>query len=234
MPTARRTTKAAAPAVEVEDEFEEMEELEDAEETDEADIEESDEDDDADLDELEEVEEEEAPAKPTRTKATKAKAEKTTTAKAPAIEFGSPWLAQHINEVVPGQKYDARSVRMLLRKLAKDGKLNREVGVERARYNFSGPEDATVKAVVAMVKSGEAKELKQAGLQAVKDKAAARKAAAKAAEAVEDEEIEEVEEAPKPARRTTRAASTTKATPAKATPAKATATTTRRKATTAK
>jgi hypothetical protein len=206
--TTRRRAAAAKPAPEpevVEDEFEELEEDEDVEETEES-------DDDAELEEL--TDEEEAPAeKPKRKPPVQ-----------PTIEFGSPWLAAYVTEKT-GDKYDARGIRMLLRKLAKDGALERVVGEDRGRYEFSGPNDPTVKAVIKMVTSGAAKALKQEGLQAVKDKAAATKAAraaAKAKEAEDDEmeEAEEVVEAPKPTRR--RAAPTKAAAPAKATPAKAT------------
>lgn len=201
-------TKAAAPVEEPdEDEFEEMEE-------------------DEDLEELEEVEEEpEEESKPKGKRATTKAAPKTS-----AIEHGSPWLAAYVTEQT-GEKLDSRSARMLLRKLAKDGKIEREVGVTRERYSFTGPNDPTVKAVLAMVKSGEAKAMKQAGLDKVKEQAAAKRAAAKAAkaQAEEDDEMEEVEEeAPKP--RTRRTAAPAKSAPAKATPAKAT--TTRRRAST--
>jgi hypothetical protein len=139
----------------------------------------------------------------------------------PPIEHGSPWLAAYITENTD-ETYDARGIRMLLRKLAKDGKLARVVGEDRARYEFSGPKDPTVVAVLAMVKSGAAKALKQEGLQAVKDKAAAKKAAKAAAAPVEDDdedvediEDDEAEEAPKPRTRRTAAKPTA---PAKATP----------------
>lgn len=204
-PTTRRKPTAPAEPVEV-DEFEELED--DLEED--ADIEGSGDDD---LTEVEEAEE-----------APKPKAKRTPPVQ-PTIEFGSPWLASYITEQT-GESYDGRGIRMLLRKLAKDGIFNREVGVERARYEFTGPTDPTVVAVLAMVKSGAAKELKQAGLQKVKDDAAAKKAAkaaakAAAAEAAEDdvEEMEEVEEAPKP---TPRKKAAPAAGPAKATPATAT------------
>jgi hypothetical protein len=201
MATASRRTAAAksAPVEEPdEDEFEEdVEEDEDGE----------------DLEELEEADDEPAP---------KAKAKRKPPVQ-PVIEHGSPWLAAYVTEQT-GETYDARSIRMLLRKLAADGKLSRVVGEDRARYEFSGPKDPTVAAVLAMVKSGEAKQMKQAGLQKVKDAAAAKKAAAKAK--VEDpEEMDEVEEAPKP--RTRRTASKPAA-PAKAAPA------TRRRAASAK
>lgn len=195
------TRKAAAPVEEPEEEFEEIEEG------------------DEDLEELEDEEaEDEAPA-PKAKKTTKAAA-----SNAPAN--GSAWLAAHVTEVT-GETYDSRGVRMLLRKLAKDGTLDREVGETRDRYSFTGPNDPIVKKVVAMVKSGEAKAMKQAGLEKVKAAAEAKRAAQKAAKESEVEEVEE--EAPKPTRRRTAPA---KAAPAKATAAKAT-TTRRRTSTTA-
>jgi hypothetical protein len=194
--TRRRTASKPAPEPEVvEDEFEDIEDGDELEELEDGD-----------------VEDEETPAeKPKRKPPVR-----------PTIEYGSPWLAAYITENTD-ETYDARGIRMLLRKLAKDGKLDRVVGEDRARYEFTGPKDPTVVAVLAMVKSGAAKELKQAGLQAVKDKAAAKKAAkadAKAAESnddeIEDVEDDEVEETPKP--RTRRTATKAPAAPAKATP----------------
>jgi hypothetical protein len=212
-PTATTRRAAAKPAPEpevVEDEdFEELE------------------DDGDDLEELEEDDEVEAAPAP-KAKSSKAKpAAKATAPKQPVIAFGSAELAAHVTEAT-GETYDARGIRMLLRKLAKDGKLPRVVGEDRNRYSFTGPEDETVKAVVAMVKSGAAKELKQAGLQKVKEDAAKKKAAAKAAKEaaeaeVEDDDMEEVEEEEAPKPRARRAA------PAKAAPAKATPATARRR-----
>src|SRR5262245_56079109 len=211
--TTRRAKPAPVPEPEVEeDEFEDLAE-------------------DDDLEELEEVEEAPAPKPRKKPAAPKADGDKPPAPKRQdKVEFGSSWLAAHVTEVT-GQLFDSRSVRMLLRKLASDGKLDRAVGETRDRYSFTGPTDPIVKAVVEMVKSGAAKELKQAGLQKVKDQAAAKKAAAKAAKEAEegDDEIEEldddgevedeeeVEEAPKP--RTRRAPAKAAAAPAKATPA---------------
>jgi hypothetical protein len=206
--TTRRTATKPAPEPEVvEDEFDEDMEDETEVEADEDDLEELDED----------PEPEAAPAKG------KAKSTKAATPKAPAkptIEYGSPWLAAYVTENTT-ETYDARAIRMLLRKLAKDGALDREVGITRERYNFSGPKDPTVVAVLEMIKSGAAKELKQAGLQAVKDKAAAKKAEAAKAKAetqpepdeMDDEDVEEAP-APAPKRRATKAAAPAKATPA--------------------
>lgn len=221
MATTTRRTKAAAPVEEPEDEFEDMgDEAED------------------DLEELEEDEAEAAPKpKAKRTGSNKGIEAARKAREASAPEYGSAWLAAHVTEVT-GETYDGRAVRMLLRKLASSGKLDRVVGETRDRYSFSGVDDPIVKIVIKMVTSGEAKQLKQEGLQKVKDQAAAKKAAAAAkkaeaeaaeddAEEMEDEDVEEPEP-PKPTRR--RAAAPKPAAPAKATPAKAT--TTRRRATT--
>jgi len=206
--TARTTsTKAKATQVEEpeEDEFEDVEE------------------EDEDLEDLEEIGEDDEEAEEDLIRLAMRSTEKAQAArKATAPKFGSAELAAYITEQT-GEKYDGRSVRMLLRKLAKDGKHDRVVGETRDRYSFTGPNDPTVKAVLAMVKSGEAKAMKQAGLQAVKEKAEAKRAAAKAAKAEEIEDAEEVEdETPAPKATRTRRAAPAKTAPAKATPAKAT------------
>lgn len=187
---AARTRRKAAAPVETDDAFEELEEV----------------------DEVEDDEVEEAPAPKTRArKATKS----TAPADKPATgtnELGSVWLAEHITEVT-GVEYDSRGIRMLLRKIAKDpeGPLARTIGEDRTRYTFKGPNDAVVKAVVRMVKSGEATAVKREGLDKVKSTAPAKRTRAKATE----------DEAPEPTPRTR----TRKATPAKAAaPAKATPT----------
>ena len=164
--TARKATTPAPEPEVVEDEFEDMEEGTDEEETETA-------EDDDDLEELEEVDEEPEP-KP-KGKRNTAAAQAARAASAP--KFGSKELAAYVTEQT-GENYDARGIRMLLRKLAKDGQLARVIGETRDRYSFSGPEDAAVQAIVGMVKDGTAKALTQEGLQKVKDNAAAKKAAA--------------------------------------------------------
>jgi len=185
---ARTRRRAAAPVepVETDDAFEELEEV----------------------DETDEVEE--APAPKTRArKATKS----TAPADKPATgtnELGSVWLAEHITEVT-GVEYDSRGIRMLLRKIAKDpeGPLARTIGEDRTRYTFKGPNDAVVKAVVRMVKSGEATAVKREGLEKVKSTTATKRTRAKATE----------DEAPESTPRTrTRKATAAKAASAKATP----------------
>ena len=136
--------------------------------------------DDIDLD-TEEVEE--APAKPAR----KARAKKTAEPKAekpakPEITFGSKELADHVNAEA-GTSYDAYQLRILLRKLAKDGVIKRDETTARARYSFTGPEEPQVKAMVEAVKGGAAEKAKKERLEGLKEQRAAKKPAAKKAPA---------------------------------------------------
>lgn len=221
----RRKSKAAPEPVveEVVEEIEELEEDEDFEEldddadedTDEADEDEATDEDEDDLEEIEEVEEEPEPAPKTRGKKATA-AKKTTTAKAAAKTEGSgndsAWLAAHVSEQT-GKPVDARALRVLLRKMAKEGVIERVVGTDRARYDWpDGAKDPVVKDVVKRVKDGALERAKNDGL-------AAARAAKEAKKAAKDTETTEV-----PAKKTVKKTTTAKATPAKATatPAKAT------------
>lgn len=175
MPPRRRTTKPAVvetPVVE-DDAFEDVDDLDELDEV---------------TDEVsDDVEDEPTPAPKTsrNAKVTKA-APKAAASAAPKSEFDSNWLAEHVNEMC-GTSYDSRAIRMLLRKLAKDGFLEREVGTDRSRYSFpKGANDPTVKAVVKAVKTGAVeaeKAEKIAAAQATKAAKAAPKPAAKAAPA---------------------------------------------------
>lgn len=74
--------------------------------------------------------------------------------KAESTGYGAAWLAEYINEEL-GTDYTAANVRVILRKMANDGDLEREVGTDRARYQFSGEKDPTVRAVLKRIKNGE-------------------------------------------------------------------------------
>lgn len=172
----RRTRKGAAkPAVEVieDDTFEDVEDddLEDAD------------------DDLEELDDEDEPERAPKAKKgakkatpTKAKAGEAATSpkRSPSSGFDANWLATHVNETLePDTELTSRDIRMVLRRLAKDGVLEREVGTDRTRYDFpKGANDPIVKAVVKHIKSGALKAEKKANLDAVKAKGAARKAKA--------------------------------------------------------
>lgn len=115
---------------------------------------------------VEEVDEEEAP----RSK------------KADAPTRGTAWLTEYVNEEC-GTTYSPATIRILLRKLVKDGALEREIGEDRSRYNFNkGANDPTVKAVVKAVKSGAVAAERKASLEKVKASAAAKKGKAAPAE----------------------------------------------------
>lgn len=145
------------------------------------------EEEELEIDEVEETEEvAEAPAKK----------------KAPEVVFGTKQLADHINEET-GSSYDTYNLRILLRKMVKDGTLERTESEGRSRYSFSGPKDPQVKAIVKAIKEGYGEKAKQERLDALKakrneskaakpKKASTKKAAAKkeAPEVLEDEELE--------------------------------------------
>ena len=120
-----------------------------------------------------------APAAPAEKAAKKAAKAEAPAAKAPAIEYGSAWLVAHVNEQA-GTSYSASALRILLRKLTKDGVLQREAE-GRQRYNFpKGANDPQVKAIVKAVKSGAAEKAKTERLEDLKSKRAATKKAAPA------------------------------------------------------
>lgn len=152
-------------------------------------------------DDLELVEADEEPeAKPAKgkkgaTKAAKAAPAKTTRE---ATGMGAAWLAEHVNDTL-GTDYTPAQIRVVLRRLAADGELEREVGTDRARYSFTGENDRTVKAVVKAIKAGAVSRAKAEGVAAAKatkaEAPAAKPAKAKATKA-------KAEEPPaKPARR---------------------------------
>jgi predicted transcriptional regulator len=126
-----------------------------------------DETEDFELEDDDEVEETPAP------KAAKAKPAKVS---APKIEFGTKELAEHVNKEA-GTSYDAYNLRILLRKLTKDGVLERVESEGRSRYSFTGPTDPQVVAIVAAVKDGAADKAKQERLDKLKADRATKKAA---------------------------------------------------------
>lgn len=162
-PAKKTTASKAKPAPTPEVEEEELEELET--ETDEA---------DGDDDELEELEEDEVEeSKPTTKKSAGRDAN---------ITFGIQQLVALINEQT-GDTTNPRAVRTLIRKMARDesGRVDREIKAgNRERYNWTGPNDAEVVAIIAAYKGGELEAEKKAKLDALKQSKAAKAAAAKA------------------------------------------------------
>lgn len=175
----RKSTKPAAPVEpdEVEDLDVEVEDTADEEVDTDVEVEDDAEDGD-DLDDLEVEDAEEEPEPAPKKSAKKKAADAPAKPKAEPIQFGSAWLAEHVSKET-GKDYNAFGIRTLLRKLVKDGVLDRNVGEDRSRYSFSGPNDATVKAVIKAIKSGDAEKAKAAKIEEAK-KAAAKKTAATA------------------------------------------------------
>ena len=113
--------------------------------------------------------------------------------KRPEIAFGTKELADHVNEAT-GSSYDAYQLRILLRKLAKEGVIERDDSSGRARYSFTGPKDPQVKAIVKAVKEGAAEKAKTERLEGLKETRKAKAKPAKAKKAPKAAPVEEVEE----------------------------------------
>jgi len=126
--------------------------------------------------------------------------------------YNSAWLAEYVNEQCD-KNYNPAAMRVLLRKLARAGKLGRNVGEDKSRYDFTGPQDPIVKLVVKAVREGVLDKARKEALDALKEKAAAKKAAAaevsakksgKKATAPEPDEDEDEVETPAPRKKATR------------------------------
>lgn len=102
------------------------------------------------------------------------------------VVFGASDLAKLLSEKT-GKNITARDLRTLLRKMARDGRLDREITAgNRSRYSWSGPNDPEVKQIIKAVTSGELEQGKQEALAKLKAQKAERQAAkAKAAAAAE-------------------------------------------------
>lgn len=141
-------------------------------------------DDDLELvddDEAEEVEE------PVKKKSKKTASKSAPAEKAPkdtSGQMGASWLAEHVNDILD-TNYGAAQMRVILRKLANDGEIEREVGTDRARYSFTGENDKTVKAVLKRVRAGEVESAKAERMTAAKSGTKKTKAVAE-----DDDELE--------------------------------------------
>ena len=119
-------------------------------------------------------------------------ATETTTTK--PSERGTVWLADLVNEKL-GTEYTSYQIRILLRKLIKEGTIEREEG----RYQFRGERDPKVLAVIKAAKAGDLDVEKKTRIAAIKaapveeDEAPPtrrRSSRAKAAPVEEDEDID--------------------------------------------
>lgn len=145
------------------------------------------------VEEPEEDEDEDEEPAPVKKPAKKAAAKKAAPAKSDDAELGTAWLTEHVNETL-GTSHTAFTLRGLLRKLAKQGKLDREVGADRSRYTFTGPNDVTVKSVIKAIKNGDLEKDKKEALDKLKEKSAAKRAAKKAAVEVDEDDVEDLED----------------------------------------
>lgn len=145
-------------------------------------------DEDLELEDLDEDVEEEAPKK-----SKKGGGEEVT--------FGAADLAKLASKKT-GKDYNARAIRQLLRKMARDGsgRIDREiVAGNKSRYNWSGPDDPEVKAVLRAIAGGELEAERKAALDKLKaDKAKKKAKEAKGkkskAKAAEPEDLDELED----------------------------------------
>jgi len=136
-----------------------------------------------------------ATTKPAAKKAAKPAAKPAPKVEATEAEsvFGVADVAELI-KVETGKVVKPRDLRVLLRKMARDGRLDREiVAGNRDRWVFEGPEDPEVEAIIEAYNAGELDADKKEKLDALKAKKAADRAAKKEAEAEEsDEDDDEV------------------------------------------
>jgi hypothetical protein len=141
-----------------------------------------DEDDLEDLEDLEDEEVEDDEEEAPRSKSKKKGSSKKTKAKPKKKEviFGTAALLELIEEETD-KKLTGRNLRVLLRKMSKNGKLNRTVGEDKTNYSWSGPEDPEVKRIVKAIRDGEFERVKKEKLDELKGRKAAKKTAKKAA-----------------------------------------------------
>lgn len=120
-----------------------------------------------------------------------------TPAPAPATTeevFGVSDIAELI-KVQFNKEVKTRDLRTLLRKMARDGRLDREiVAGNRERWTWSGPKDPEVDTILEAYSAGELEADKKEKLDALKERKAAQRAAKKAAEEVEEDEDDDDEE----------------------------------------
>lgn len=151
------------------------------------------EDEDLELEELEEDVVEEAPVKKKG-------------AAAQEVKFGASDLAKLASDQSEDKTYDAKTIRTLLRAMARDGRLDREISPQnRTRYSWEGPDDPEVKVILKAIAAGEIEASRKEALDKLRENKA--KKAAEGGEAPkkkktkkapppvdEDDEVEELDE----------------------------------------
>lgn len=94
------------------------------------------------------------------------------------VTFGVADLCK-VAKKVTGKDYTTRDMRTLIRKMARDGsgRINREiVAGNRSRYDWSGPNDPEVKAILKALKAGELEAGKKEALAKLKENKAKKNA----------------------------------------------------------
>lgn len=110
------------------------------------------------------------------------------------VEFGVSDIAELIS-VKFNKVVKTRDLRTLLRKMARDGRLNREiVAGNRDRWVWTGPNDPEVDTILDAFENGELEADKKEKLDALKERKAAQRAAKKAEEAEAEGDDEVLEE----------------------------------------
>lgn len=134
----------------------------------------------------------------TKGKAASAKAApaKAKAAPAPAVEADTVFGVSDIVEIIKvrtGKVTKTRDLRTLLRKMARDGRLDREiVAGNRERWTWEGPDDPEVDKIIEAFENGELEADKKEKLDALKARKAEQRAA-KAAETADEDEADEDE-----------------------------------------
>lgn len=129
-----------------------------------------------DLEADDEAEEEAPKAKTAKPK--KAKAEGN--GKEDDVVFGARDLAKLATEET-GKKVDPRSLRILLRKMAKAGEIERDQDKDaRSRYSWEGPDDPEVKKILKKIRGGAIEAEKKESLEKLKASQQAKREAARA------------------------------------------------------
>jgi hypothetical protein len=112
--------------------------------------------------------------------------------KAAADEKGTAWLTGVVNDKL-GTDYTSYQLRIVIRRLVKQGALERGEG----RYSFTGVNDPQVKAIVAAIKNGAAEDAKKERIEKAKETAEKKPAARRSRKKADEDEAPA-----KPARRT--------------------------------
>lgn len=90
------------------------------------------------------------------------------------VVYGASDLAKTASKLMD-KTITARQVRVLLRKMARDGRIEREIKQgNRSRYSWTGPKDPEVKMILKAIKDGELEQGQKEALAKLKEQKAAK------------------------------------------------------------